>query len=242
MKKDLLAVKLIFLLYVLILSGCQTEEPIHLAETVPSNAYYSYEIDRDTLLQSLAAGEEDPWVLLEGEPDSDTRYSPVEIRWSGSDYLMISEAMYRTVWQESPDATQLFDWRYEVACERVDVGFDLAVTSFSPANNAKEQTTHTIVIQPQYNLITVAEWTIALGQDQTFLGIPKVDIEAIAVWPEEALQSADEVIGAQFRQGVNDACKVTVLYAVEEMSWRVLYEGGPEVMVNVTTGESLLQE
>ncbi|KAA3647653.1 MAG: hypothetical protein DWQ07_01330 [Chloroflexi bacterium] len=242
MKKDLGIVKFLLLFAVLSLSGCQTEEPIQLPEVVAPNAYFYYEIDRDTLLQALDAGEEEPWTLLEEKPDLDAKYSPVEVRWSGSNYLKISEAMYRTVWQEAPDSRQLLDWRYEVACKHVGVGFDLAVTMFSLDKSAKESTTRSIVIQPQYNLIEVAEWTFVLGEGQTFLDNPQVDIEANFVSPEEALQGAEEVAGEEFRQEVNDACQVTVQYALEATSWRVIYEGGPEVLVDAITGEPVLQE
>jgi hypothetical protein len=177
----------------------------------PDSGYY--EIDPDTILDSLEHGETDVFTPFFGDPDRDEPYY-TSIAWTQADYLKIADALSQEIWGEALD---LESWNVKYlflsqGCEDDLRGFNtFTIVYYKPrgiVNLERRYTTRLIDMYPWQGLI---RW----GGNGDFSapqlrGSRRIDMNKVKITAEDAIEIAEKNGGQNIRLRNDNNCLVNV--------------------------------
>lgn len=234
MKKKITITTSIFLLicmgvYIWSLSSSPGDRayPLNMGSFVKTG---QYKIDTESILSSLDHANLGVFTPL--QTDLTTPVSTLHVDWKQADYLKISSALYKFVWNETPDNWALYRMEFHVTCKNNLVGFDAGEFYYykeSLVDGKRVYSTRAISVDPQYNSVTwggdtyfpfhmVSEWR-------------KIDLDELEVSAEEALSQVDKVGGKAIRMIVQNECYIYASIYPESRgyNWVISYGGNEKI-------------
>jgi hypothetical protein len=187
-----------------------------------------YEIDPDTILESLDRGETDVFY-----PESETPQIPSttkSVSWNQAEYQKIVDALSQFVWKESMIDWKLYRLFFRRGCQDIASGFVYADFTFFKEISIKGKklyTVRSVFVSPQSKEI---RWGGDTNFPRPLWGWKSIDSEKIIVTAEEAVVRADEIGGKSLRISVQNQCQIKVDYFPENYDydgWRVSYDINP---------------
>lgn len=198
-----------------------------------------FTIKPETILQSIAQGQEDFFSSVSSLPESGDMY-PSWVNWDQSDYLSIANALYESVWNESLQNWDLNYASFSLPCSVVGNGFQSATLSFfqeETSGDGISRIERQIDIYPKRKLITVWEF----AYDSSRIRWKSIELSEIAFTAEQVLMTAERSGGMEKRVEINNACEISVILApnsVNYAGWDVLYSSGVySVKIDPYTGK-----
>lgn len=188
----------------------------------PEIRYYS--INPETILESLAQGNENIFSPIVTTPEA-MPLAPIEpVLWNQADYFRIAQVLHEQTWGVSVEDQNLENMSFGMDCADVERGiFNFADFDFYQIIQAEGEETrieYTIVIRPSEGLIYTSK-----REFRPNMQIMKpVEIGRYNITAEEALGIAEKNGGSEKRLEVGNACNLDVLApGPDYKGWRILY-------------------
>lgn len=185
---------------------------------------YHFTIEPDSVLQSIAKGEEEIFTSIDSDSEPNLEY-PDPVDWKQSDYVQIVNSFHQFVWGEAIYGWSLNYMTFSMLCSQVGDGFQIASFSFSREQSAGSEnfaTEHQIDIYPARKLINA--WDFAYNS--RLAGRKSFEISSVKITAEEALAIAESNGGLENRGTFNNECEISVILSpnsVNYRGWSVVY-------------------
>jgi hypothetical protein len=205
-----------------------------------------YAFDPQTVFAALARGETDVFVPQAAAPQPGLEGDLPPVRWTQADFYSLLRAFHATVWQEPLENWSLNDLFFALDCADTNLGlqwFSVELYRTAPAgaegydDGYDSRFERHIFINPRQGTIEWWETRIAPNMRSR----PALDLDAVQVTAEQALQIAERHGGEAGRLAAGNACqiRVTVVGGLRDGDWQVDYDfsGSPLVIqVDAQTG------
>jgi len=208
MKKQPVVCTLLFLVLALLVScrwpALEQEHQIDRGEQ-------TYYIDSSSLLQSLAQGKKDSFVLQTATPEATLPSSPPSISWKQPDYYYIAQSFYRLVLGESLDEWKLTQMYFKLDCKEIDIGLQQAGFTFFRTEHTRERNSRLIRyinIAPKENRVYFSETEYYPELEQWQF----IDLNQMKISAEDALKIAENAGGSKIRTDTGNNCHITELF------------------------------
>ncbi len=201
----------------------------------------TYQIDPQTLLDSLANGDPEAFVLLTATPQVYPDYAQEPVMWTVSDYSFVANKLYQHAKNDTLDDWKLNLMSFNTVCRVIDFGFQNAIFGYFksvPTQDGSSRLTANLYVDPTENTVSILEevYTPDLNQWES------IDLSQVTINAFDALQIADANGGKEFLASVNNHCTVLALYDAEGKyeGWYVTYfndELSFRMNIDAETGE-----
>ena len=207
-----------------------------------------YEIDPESILDSLNRGETKVFTPFFGDPDRDEPYYE-SAAWSQSDFLQVANSLSQETWNEPLDLENwhVIDFDFDGGCEDVPRGFHTFQIVYYRDDGISNFERHY-----ETRLIEMILWQglIRWGGGYTY-SVPlllwwnDIDINRFETTADDALEVAESKGGLAVRQGVNNSCRILVSATnggdlfppYQSDKWLVGYDGANyHLYINPFTG------
>lgn len=199
-----------------------------------------FEIDPRTILESLDRRNVDVFLPLTATPDAFDKLYSVPPPWKQSDYLNISNALHRFVWNEDIDDWLIESMSFYGDCRYDPLGFDLFKITYFKDIGTQQYAAHEIDLFSLYGGAAVGGGT---NFPKPLFGWKSIDPERLNITAEDALRIAEDNGGKETRLSYKNECEISVLISSRRQIWMVGYYPdntiGPifEITINPFTGE-----
>ena len=191
-----------------------------LSDFEPENIGY-YKINPETILASLNRGESNIFA-----PEIATLSAPmrnITFSWYQLDYLLITNALFQSVWKESFNSWSLLSMVFETTCQDNPDGFESGDIHFFKESGEKNYTTREIIITPQYE-------NVSWGGEREFprpnSAWKSIDLGQLKISAEDALRIAEDNGGRSFRLDAKNKCNIGMILNMDAYDgWKVDYQG-----------------
>lgn len=191
-----------------------------LSDFEPENIGY-YKINPETILTSLDRGETNLF-----SPQIATSSAPMvkaTISWRQSDYLLITNAVFQSVWKETFNSWSLLSMVFETTCHDNPDGFESGDIHFFKESDEENYTTREVIITPQHE-------NISWGGNREFPRLnsawKSIDLIQLKITAEDALRIAEDNGGRSFRLDAKNKCNIGMILNMNAYDdWNVGYQG-----------------
>ncbi len=185
-----------------------------------------YEFDAQTILQDAVEGKPVHLTLVPGESEVLPSGSPV-VMWNQAEYLQVANAVFLSIWGETPVNWKLDKIMSQTNCAGVGSGFQrMAFTFFKVEKNEEADlyvhTEREIFIVPEKNLIWIYDRE---NSPVTPLMVWDVGLDEDTIIPaEEAIRIAEGNGGLSTRTGI-DSCTISAIVNKDanDDNWLISY-------------------
>lgn len=187
----------------------------------------SYTIDPNTILESLAHGEDDIFIIQEVTPEALAPIPSQPVSWNQDDFLQIADGLHKFVWDESLKDWVLGSIQFGMDCVNADDGPQYAYFGLYKViqNNSEQRKriVHKIYILHQANTLSWVE-TEYSSQIRNWL---ELDLTQVKIFVSDALNIAETNGGFRARSAVKNECQIGLFLAPgsEYNGWQVIYSG-----------------
>lgn len=218
-------------------SGWPSSIPVYYAETG------LFRINPGTILESLDEGNTNVFLSdtrpLDNRADGLALYNE-PILWSQSDYLKVSSALGKLVWEEdSLHNWSLFRMIFNADCQNNLNG--LSGSDFQYFKTVFDRgklmySWREIEIDPEYMYVA---WGEGAKFAHPLFGWKSIDLSQLKVSAEDAIRIAEQNGGRKTRLSVQNQCNIHLLLMPERYrGWRVNYQSTDfEIEIDSYTGE-----
>lgn len=220
--------------------SCNWEEK----ENIKTIREQYYAIDPQTLLETISNGSNTAFIPLDEEPKSVSPSHQIPADWSQDDYFDIIRAVFKFVWQDSPDSWVLNNMEYNLDCLNVGIGFQNGDFRFfrNVIHDGESRMMRFINIDTrnQYIYIWEAEYYPKLVEWEP------INLEGISVFADSALQVAEKNGGSNARNSYGNLCDISMWLAPDsgERGWKILYSQNDKqifsINVDSATGKFMI--
>lgn len=191
--------------------------PSVLLEDFSETGYY--EIDPETILESLESSERDVFAPLKATPDAPI-YS-TSFLWKQADYLTIANSLQEFVWKETPANWNIHSMSFYGDCVYNPIGFDIAHITYYKESGLQRYDARMIGIYP---LIRMVAWGAGENYPRSLFEKKEyINSGELTVTAEKAIQLADENGGRESRLAVGNACRISASISSNTQNWTVVY-------------------
>lgn len=191
----------------------------------------SSRIEPETILSSLDYGDKNIFDLKSGLPEETMFIKSIE--WTQADFLKISSALFRVVWNEPINEWHLYRMEFWTACKNNPKGFSSSELYFYQeisGDKGKQYSVRDILVEPEYGYVA---WGGETFYPRSFFKWKSIDLSDKILTAEDALIKAEASGGAKSRQAVENKCKIIVSMYPDrdtQYGWSVYYSAGYEAI------------
>lgn len=223
---------LLFLLVTVLLAHGMVSCTIDQSEDVTITNIQYYSIEPKTVLEAISQGKEDAFISISDEPSLASPSKGEMVSWDQADYIQIAEALHKLVWGESLKTWGLYQIYFSSGCDQIDIGFQYAqfkLYKIVTLNGRETRVEHFIEIDPSRTFAQAmeTEYYPALASRKS------IDLTAVKIFANEALQIADKNGGFEKRMAVKNECGISVDLSRDTAindGWLVIYS--PNVFID----------
>ncbi len=182
-------------------------------------------IDPTSLLNDVKNGNEPILQIESGFPEYPTFI--MLVGWSQNDYLEIAQTIHKVIWDDDLNEWHLYRAIFNTTCENTSGKFGRAELYYYQdvkVDGKRKYSVHNISIEPEYGYIA---WGGDSFYPRPLGGWANIDLKNIANIPaEKALRIADQQGGSDFREQVNNVCRINVImwpWGYDRSDWKVDY-------------------
>ena len=215
------------------------QEGLRLPGSLGSYSEYGYyKIDPETILVSLKNGDANVFQPLLKDPNEIWEEIPdLSISWTQADFMRISSALSKLVWNESmdPKVWSIYDIYFSGWCTDNSCDLDsVQVVYFKTVRNS--YATRFMDIHPYFGLV---RWGDGASYPQPLLRKWKgVEFATSKIAAEEALRIAEANGGRERRLKATDGCYVSVNSSrFNPEYWHVMCVAGYQSNIDLDSGE-----
>jgi hypothetical protein len=184
----------------------------------------TYYIDPSTILQSLAQGNKDVFILQTATPESTLHSSSVPVSWKQADYYFIAQSFYRFVLGNSLDDWILKEMYFKLNCDDASSGLQEAGFTFFRTVHSRDRSSRLmnfISIAPRENEIYFSETEYYPELEQW----SSLDLAQIKISAESAFQIAESAGGSKTRINMGNNCHIleTIEPGGKYKGWDITY-------------------
>ena len=212
-------------------------------QTTLSDQYYT--IDPTTLMDSLQNGDMNSISPLREEPELLPVDQQLPVDWLQADYFYIANTLYNGVLGKTLEGWQLNSMDFRLGCSKIRNGFQNGRFYFFKEVKVKEQVGRIlrfIDIDLRGNFIHAKEWELY----PSLVNLEIINLANLKISADHALQVAENNDGEEKRQGVGNACNISLTLAPDNASyrgWEVIYTRSDDrtaffhIQIDPITGE-----
>ncbi len=195
------------------------------SENVETIKQQYYAVEPNTLLESIAQGKEDAFILIDENQETTPLPANISAKWSQDDFLGVAEALHKVVWGEPLMTWNLFQMDFRVACTDAGMGFDNAHFVFYKVTTVGEQESrfvHEITIEPNRRSASIWEREYS----PKLVNWPIIDLEKVEVSADQAVRIAEAHSGDVVKATVKNPCNISAILApaaADYHGWKIVY-------------------
>jgi hypothetical protein len=184
-----------------------------------------YLIDPQSLLYSLAQGNQNAFIPIDTEPEFPAPSQQIPVAWGQADYWYIVEAVFKSVWEEPLESWRLNNMGFGLGCEKVDDGLQYGDFRFfqdTKTNGRESRIMRYINIDPRSKSIHV--WESEYHPRLVDWG--SIELAQIRFSVDDALTIAESNGGMEKRLSVGNVCDVSLWLSPDSpryQGWEVRY-------------------
>ncbi len=197
--------KAILFIVLFLLVSCNTFKPEY--ELLVSEKEEYYAINPDTILNSIAQGDiKDIFIPLSTEPLDDKEQA---VHWIADDYLRVVRVFSEQVNNETLDHWYIKRVLFDYGCADIGKGFERGRLQFFKVGDFNGKGVRTVMdidLMPMRKIIYRAEEIYSPVVEKW----EAIDLKAIKISAEEAVEIAERMGGSDARAKVADSCFVNI--------------------------------